>query len=341
MSSRDSAAPATMLAARWRFGCTTTLMSLMPPPRSFGSQTTSSRTIAGRRNITTEKMSGTCRWPPARAHSARLGAKPSTRRDVFFCGVAFPGRLRMLKDLSAVLDRAHTEVFGEGWDTDLLRFCKNDRLQPEQLPEYYASSAIVLNLGRDFHYANRKYQLAPSTPGPRTFEAAMAGACQFFFVDSLEILDYFHPDEEIVLFNDPTEFEARLTELLMDVVKRKQIGNAARTRCLSEHTYAALRGKSSSESASQSGGWRTKSQRIEEATIGFACCRWVERRRPSPAHRRRVGPCSRLPPCVVSSGIHKIGERSILAQLHLYQKESACHVLQVAGRAGGCSSSGA
>jgi spore maturation protein CgeB len=175
----------------------------------------------------------------ARAHTARLGAKPSTQRDVFFCGVAYPGRLRMLKDLSAVLDRAHTEVFGEGWDTDVLRFCKNDRLQPEQLPEYYASSAIVLNLGRDFYYANRKYQLAPSTPGPRTFEAAMAGACQFFFVDSLEILDYFNADKEIVLFNDPTEFEARLKELLNDVERRKQIGNAARTRCLREHTYTA------------------------------------------------------------------------------------------------------
>jgi spore maturation protein CgeB len=67
----------------------------------------------------------------------------------------------------------------------------------------------------------------------------MAGACQFYFVDSLEILDYFHSEEEIVLFNDPTEFEARLKELLMDVERRKQIGNAARTRCLREHTYAA------------------------------------------------------------------------------------------------------
>jgi spore maturation protein CgeB len=173
-----------------------------------------------------------------RAHTPRTGTGGPTKRDVFFCGVAYPGRLRTLKDLACVLDRVRTEVFGDGWEIERLRFCKNERLLPDQLPDYYASSGIVLNLGRDFHYANRKYQLAPSTPGPRTFEAAMAGACQFFFVNSLEILDYFQADEEIILFNDPAEFEARLTELLGDVEKRKRIGNAARVRCLREHTYA-------------------------------------------------------------------------------------------------------
>ena len=66
----------------------------------------------------------------------------------------------------------------------------------------------------------------------------MAGACQFFFVDSLEVLDYFEADTEIILFNDPSEFEARLTELLEDVDKRRNIATAARARCLREHTYA-------------------------------------------------------------------------------------------------------
>jgi spore maturation protein CgeB len=173
-----------------------------------------------------------------RAHTPRVTSASIARRDVFFCGVGYPARVRMLKDLRSILDRVHTEVMGERWDADDLRFCKNERLPTEQLPEHYASSAVVLNLGRDFHYANRKYQLAPSTPGPRTFEAAMAGACQFFFVDLLEILDYFEPDSEIILFNDPPEFEARLTELLEDADKRRRIGAAAQARCLREHTYA-------------------------------------------------------------------------------------------------------
>jgi spore maturation protein CgeB len=173
-----------------------------------------------------------------RAHTPRIVSASRAERDVFFCGVGYPARVRMLKDLRSILDRVQTEVVGERWDAEDLHFCKNERLPAEQLPQYYASSAVVLNLGRDFHYANRKYQLAPSTPGPRTFEAAMAGACQFFFVDSLEVLDYFQADTEIILFNDPSEFEARLTELLEDVEKRRHIGTAARARCLREHTYA-------------------------------------------------------------------------------------------------------
>jgi spore maturation protein CgeB len=173
-----------------------------------------------------------------RAHTSGILPASVAQRDVFFCGVGYPARVRLLKDLRSILERVHTLVMGERWDADDLPFCKNERLPTEQLPQYYASSAVVLSLGRDFHYANRRYQLAPSTPGPRTFEAAMAGACQFFFVDSLEVLDYFEPDTEIILFNDPAEFETRLTELLEDVEKRRHIGTAARVRCLREHTYA-------------------------------------------------------------------------------------------------------
>jgi spore maturation protein CgeB len=173
-----------------------------------------------------------------RAHTPWIMPASKAQRDVFFCGVGYPRRARMLKDLRSILDRVHTEVLGERWDIEDLCFCKNERLPSEHLPQYYASSAVVLNIGRDFHYANRKYQLVPSTPGPRTFEAAMAGACQFFFVESLEVLDYFETDTEIILFNDPPEFEARLNELLEDVERRQRIGAASRARCLRDHTYA-------------------------------------------------------------------------------------------------------
>jgi spore maturation protein CgeB len=176
------------------------------------------------------------------AHTRLLhgpGGPGAGRMDVFFCGTAYPSRVRMMKDLRFTLDRVHTEVWGDGWGDCELAFCKNERLPYGRLPEYYATSAVVLNLGRDFHYANRKYHLAPSTPGPRTFEAAMAGACQLIFADSLEVLDYFRADEEIVLFNDPQEFDALLTELLEQPEKAARIGVAARARCIEEHTYAA------------------------------------------------------------------------------------------------------
>jgi spore maturation protein CgeB len=173
-----------------------------------------------------------------RTHTTQNIIGSKTQRDVFFCGVGYPSRMRIVKDLRFILDRVQTEIVGDRWDTEALRFCRNERVPSEQLPQYYSSSAVVLNLGRDFHYANRRYQLVPSTPGPRTFEAAMAGACQLFFVDSLEVLDYFEADKEIILFNDPLEFEARLKELLEDVEHRQRIGAACRARCLRDHTYA-------------------------------------------------------------------------------------------------------
>lgn len=162
----------------------------------------------------------------------------SKQRDVFFCGVGFQNRKRMLKDLSVILNKVHTEIFGDEWDTGELTFCRNQRIPNDQVSDYYASSRIVLNLGRDFNYANSKYQLTPSTPGPRTFEAAMAGACQMMFVDSLEVVDYFEIDKEIVLFDNPAEFEAKLMDLLNNPEKRAGIGISAHLRCLKEHTYA-------------------------------------------------------------------------------------------------------
>jgi spore maturation protein CgeB len=66
----------------------------------------------------------------------------------------------------------------------------------------------------------------------------MAGACQMIFVDSLEVLDYFNVDTEIVLCNNPSEFEFLLMDLLSNPEKRARIGAAARERCLKDHTYA-------------------------------------------------------------------------------------------------------
>jgi spore maturation protein CgeB len=156
--------------------------------------------------------------------------------DVFFCGVAYPSRRRLIGDLSGVLAAVNAQIVGEGWD-DSLPFCHNDRIDPSLLAGHYAAARVVLNMGRDFHYCNKKHQLDPSTPGPRTFEAAMAGACQIMFADSLEVLDYFKLDDEILLFDGPADFRKALDNLLANPEKCQNIGAAARARCLLEHTY--------------------------------------------------------------------------------------------------------
>lgn len=192
------------------------------------------------------------RWAAEHYHRDRvwhlpLAASPTAHRrshndemtrDVFFCGIAYKSRRRIIQDLAHVLRSVRTEIFGDGWDSKALPFCINRRVDNAGLADRYAASRVVLNLGRDFHLSNQKYQLDPSTPGPRTFEAAMAGSCQMMFADSLEILDYFKLDEEIVLFDNPKEFEELLTDLLEHPNKRAAIGMAAQARCLKDHTYA-------------------------------------------------------------------------------------------------------
>jgi spore maturation protein CgeB len=107
------------------------------------------------------------------AHFRPVGGRMD--RDLFFCGVGFPNRQQLLTDCAELLSPFSVEVYGDQW-LNTLSFCENTRLPNESLPDYYASSLATLNMGRRFNLANSRYQLDAGTPGPRTFEAAMAGA---------------------------------------------------------------------------------------------------------------------------------------------------------------------
>ncbi len=176
-----------------------------------------------------------------------LAACPATHRrdphgqryvDLFFCGVAFPNRVDLLRDLAPGLAGANATVYGEGWPEDLLAaFCKNERLDEPRVADFHAASRLTLNVGRHLDLANRRFQLPASTPGPRTFEAAMAGAAQLVFLESTEILDYFEPGEEVLLFNDPAEAATVLLDFRRDDRLAARVGAAAQRRALAEHTY--------------------------------------------------------------------------------------------------------
>lgn len=175
--------------------------------------------------------------PMAASPSAHMRDwNPHKENDIFFCGVAFSNRVQMLKDLSTILRKYRTRICGAEWPTSM-EFTKNERLKNDQLADAYASSWLTLNIGRNLHLANHKYQLDPSTPGPRTFEAALAGTVQIYFADSLEITDYFEPDNEIILFDNPVELASQLERLLHDKKQLQVIIEAARERARQCHTY--------------------------------------------------------------------------------------------------------
>jgi spore maturation protein CgeB len=157
--------------------------------------------------------------------------------DVFFCGVAFDNRQQMLRDLQSLFGSIRCQILGADWPKDI-HLAENRRLGCAQLMDHYAASWLTLNIGRSLQLANVRFQLAPSTPGPRTFEAALAGTVQLYFADSLEILDYFEADEEIVLFDDPESCAKQVAALLADPERARRIAEAARAKALREHTYA-------------------------------------------------------------------------------------------------------
>ncbi|RYE77617.1 MAG: hypothetical protein EOO80_10400 [Oxalobacteraceae bacterium] len=170
-----------------------------------------------------------------RAHRRAIG--PSKDVSIFFCGVAFANRIKLLRDLSKPLQAHGAVVLGDGWPEAELPFCRNQRLPNDELSDRYARSWITLNMGRDYHYANDRFKLDPSTPGPRTFEAAMAGTTQVFFVESLEIVDYFTPGSEVLLYNSVKEFTDCVSAMLSDPARCLAIAEAAQQRTLRDHTY--------------------------------------------------------------------------------------------------------
>lgn len=156
--------------------------------------------------------------------------------DLFFCGVGFENRIRLLRDLKPLLNQIKTKVVGDAWPKDLV-FANNQRINNAELPNQINNSKFILNLGRHYNLGNDRYKLDPSTPGPRTFETAMAGATQLYFVESLEIEEYYEPDKEILLFDGYKDL-SRIFEMYLDEPSAiSEISKAAQKRTLSEHTY--------------------------------------------------------------------------------------------------------
>lgn len=169
-------------------------------------------------------------------HYRELKEFTERQYDLFFCGCGFANRVQMIKDLSESLASFSVLIAGSEWPPDAFP-ARNWRIQNAEMPSYYSNSKLVLNLGRDHSFANDRYQLAASTPGPRTFEAAMAGCVQLYFVTGLEITDYFKPDSEILLFDDADDVISALEQVQRDPSAYHAIAQASQQRALRDHTY--------------------------------------------------------------------------------------------------------
>ena len=161
---------------------------------------------------------------------------PIKEHQIFFCGAPFPNRTQLIFDLASILKKYSTFICGPGW-INQYPFIKNQSISNEEFSDAVSASHITLNIGRHFNLANNRYQLDASTPGPRTFEAALAGTVQLYFSDSLEVTHYFLPNQEILLFDSPLSFKNHIEKIIDDPKFAKDIALASQKRALADHTY--------------------------------------------------------------------------------------------------------
>ncbi len=162
--------------------------------------------------------------------------------DVFFAGIAWPSRVRFLRDLIPRLDGLKTQFLLPG-DRYLckprlpLPECEwNVRLGTADRLTAARHSKIVLYLEGDDSGQQSRRRCLP--PAKRLFETAALGVAQVAIADEATIAPYFEPGKEIVLARSAEE-AARVThELLADPARLETLGQAARARVLAEHLYA-------------------------------------------------------------------------------------------------------
>ncbi|HEU0150729.1 MAG TPA: glycosyltransferase [Bradyrhizobium sp.] len=164
--------------------------------------------------------------------------RPIEDRDLalFFCGVAFPNRVDLLRRADDVLCRRPVAVLGADWPGDI-RCAQNRRLSVGEMADHAQRSRLTLNIGRELNIANRRYALPASTPGPRTFEIAQSGSAQLYFAAGLEITDYFEPETEIILVDGVRDIERAIERAYDDPAGIGDIASRAQQRALEEHSY--------------------------------------------------------------------------------------------------------
>ena len=156
--------------------------------------------------------------------------------DLLFCGVAYPNRVEFFRAVKDVCRGMKCIVIGDGWPQDL-GFAINRRVSPIELADLTSRSLMTLNITRDHNIANKRFDVPPSTPGPRTFETALAGSTQLYVVNGLEIEKYFRPEEEITLVDNYVDFDYHVRRLRSDRQANIRIASNAQTRALREHCY--------------------------------------------------------------------------------------------------------
>lgn len=162
--------------------------------------------------------------------------------DVCFIGAAWPNRVRLLRSLLRDLDGLRFKV-ALHWnehlpaiDLPLPESSYRYAVSPKEFSRIANRSRVTLGLHRFFATSHAGNPLA-TTPPPRIFEAALAGANQIFDGSLSEITRYFTPNKEISLFHSYAECVNLIRRGVTDSEFRRTLASNARQRALQDHLY--------------------------------------------------------------------------------------------------------
>ena len=164
-----------------------------------------------------------------------VASEPALAADLGFLANRLPDReARVDAFFTAAADRLLDHRFvlgGSGWADKALpaNIARIGHVPTSVHNAFNCSSTAVLNVARD---SMAEVGFSPAT---RVFEAAGAGAC--LITDAWTGIDMFlQPDREILVARDGQDVADHLLRLTPE--RAREIGAAARARCLAEHTYA-------------------------------------------------------------------------------------------------------
>jgi spore maturation protein CgeB len=162
-------------------------------------------------------------------------AEPRFEGDLNFLANRLPDREARVEEFflrpAAQLAERRFLIGGEGWGDKPMpaNVRKIGHVGTADHNAFNTSALAVLNVARD---SMADVGFSPAT---RVFEAAGAGAC--LITDAWEGIELFlTPDEEVLVARDGADVARHLAELTPE--RARAIGEAARQRILSEHTYA-------------------------------------------------------------------------------------------------------
>lgn len=170
---------------------------------------------------------------PATHHPAQ--PDPRFAGDLNFLANRLPDREARVEEFflrpAGALPGRRFLIGGEGWGDKPMpaNVRKAGHVGTADHNAFNTSALAVLNVARD---SMADVGFSPAT---RVFEAAGAGAC--LITDAWEGIELFlTPDEEVLVARDGQDVADHLSTLTPD--RARAIGEAARQRILSEHTYA-------------------------------------------------------------------------------------------------------